>query len=264
VYHGISPAELDAMVAKSITNVEMQKPITIFKMHKAASTTLAAIAFRYAARHGHKILTVNHEGGCWPQSPSTLESLFEMWGNPSLPNHALALHPGIAPKPVNLLWDIVVENATKLDWCRHHRNTIDIGNTGINHVTQPGSSWAHNFSDTMEYFSYHTPGSLVVTSLREPLKALSSYLRYFDKGKLEMLEKKLDDGEKVKCADVGGCNHQATELGIRSDADLHLFEEALHLGKLVVVLVDHWVDSMLLLKKVSEWHANDCNNHFAI
>jgi hypothetical protein len=149
----LSPGDLDALVKQSVDKTHLQESVAVFKMHKAASSSLSGIAFRYAARHRQKVLTSFHQGQCWPAQSTMPDLYFEE----PLVFPGRAGYRGLVPKPVEEFWDAVVENATRLDWCGQGHNmalpseawrsTIDIGDTSINHLTNPGGNRAMAFTD---------------------------------------------------------------------------------------------------------------------
>jgi hypothetical protein len=286
----ISPEALDAMVEKSIKNTHAQKSVAYVKLHKAASTTVSAIMFRYAARHGLKILNANHQGGCWPRGPDNnkpaeRDQVFQSsWGD-ILGLIDVTKNRGIAPKQVDQFWDAVIHNASALMWCkqrygkqygmcpgeRARSNTIDFGDVAMTHLTDPGQPQVRlEFSDFLTFFQVHTPRAMMITSIREPLGALASFVAYFS-GKEDQMSSmpstKYDqvflDYFEGNCkatdgADGTQCNHQARGIGVMNDRHLEQFEKALNSGELgMVIVTDKWVDSMLLLRKVANWEMID-------
>jgi hypothetical protein len=90
--------------------------------------------------------------------------------------------------------------------------TLDMADVSINHIngldTNPAS-----LNEVVQFYERHTPAALLVTSLREPLTHLASFLSFATETKLTR------EGIDQHCKD-GACNHQAHKLGIRSEADL--------------------------------------------
>jgi hypothetical protein len=110
----LSRGDLDALVAKSVRRSKKQQPISNYKLHKAGSSTISAIIYRYAARHGRKILSANHESNVWPADGSVGSGgKFNLESQPPIQeiNDLVAQHQ--APKRLESFWRIVLDLQSK-------------------------------------------------------------------------------------------------------------------------------------------------------
>ncbi len=264
-----------------------QHDISNFKLHKAASTTISSVLFRYAARHGRKIVMGEHQGGCWPQQRAIarndpLHGSYWDWaydpktylpGPNKLQKQNNLSHP--APvmeylKTISRLSNVGLANPPTSDpleisgWCTGRgdassgldsRGPIDMGDISINHIVEEANpSTTYTFSDVLAYYHLHTPNAKLITSVRKPAAHLWSYLRYFNnQGDADWETVIKEKGPKGKEA-----NHEALELGVRTKADVEELKNALRDGVLAMcVVVERFAESMLLLRKVGRWDLID-------